>query len=135
MRILSKQMLSVIILMVTLVAVLCAYYDYAVVRDENESGSVMEKYYIEGENRQAILVDKETGVCYLQTNGKNVTAILNADGSPVVRDADFEETFHTYKYTTEAAKADFVKTLKIGIIVFLIAMTLLWLLIPTYDYY
>lgn len=50
-----------------------------------------ERYAVEGTNFYTILVDKETGVCYLEFDALNkyaITPLLNADGTPKIWEAE-----------------------------------------------
>lgn len=52
---------------------------------EVESETIFDKHLY---NDYKILVDKETGVCYLEYKGKYITVMLNADGTPKIWEED-----------------------------------------------
>ena len=55
------------------------------VKEETAAGAMFERHNIDG--YYSILVDKDTGVCYLEYNGireYDITALFNQDGTPKI---------------------------------------------------
>ena len=52
---------------------------------EVESETIFDKHLYKD---YKILVDRETGVCYLEYKGKYITVMLNADGTPKIWEED-----------------------------------------------
>lgn len=86
----NKKLIAVLILVTMALPLTACGAENSVVRDADtaaESTAMFERHTFDDGSGYSILVDKETGVCYLEYDGirqYGLTIILNADGTPKI---------------------------------------------------